>query len=172
MLAPKTWALGIDEATILLYTEESKNSKETTSSAWRCNIGLGKKILLKGHCQVGDKAEIEDGEIHAIKEGLRIVCERNATNSEIVLCVDNQIALWALVGGPTTGYEYVQACLEDVKILQQRGCRIREEWKEMNKLTRWQKRASTTNHANKPGPLSRDYGPEPTSNIWKNSRNA
>lgn len=82
-------------------------------------------MLFQGHCQIWTKTDIEDGEINAIQEGLRCLIDPDANNRVIVLCADNQNAQKALAGGPTAKREYVKACLEDVNILRQKGCKIK-----------------------------------------------
>lgn len=84
--------------------------------------------MREGHCQIGCETDIKEGEIHALQEGLTLLPTRNTTNTQIVLYVDNQIALQALAGGPTVGREYIKGCLEEEKILQRNSCRIRGKW--------------------------------------------
>lgn len=85
-------------------------------------------LLFQGHCHIGAKLDIEVGEIDVIPEGLRCVVDLNISNSEMILCLDNENAIRALAGGPTEGRKYVRACPEDVKILQERPCKIRGKW--------------------------------------------
>lgn len=42
--------------------------------------------------------------------------------------MENQNALRALAGDPTSVRVYIAACLEDVKSLRQRGCKIKGTW--------------------------------------------
>lgn len=112
----KTWACGISRDSILPYTDGSKGTDRTTSSAWHCVKGPQGTQLFQGHCQIGNKAAIKDRETHAIQEGLRRLVTSGTVDSEITLCADNPNALRALAGGPSAGREYIKACLEYVKI--------------------------------------------------------
>lgn len=38
-----------------------------------------------------------------------------------------------MAGGLTAGRQYIKACLEDVKILQQGGCRVKGKWTPFHK---------------------------------------
>lgn len=122
------WTCNIPPETILLYTNGSKSTDGTTSRAWNCVIGPAEAPSFEGHCQIGSRSDIEDGEIHAIQEGLRCLVLDQTKDKTIYLCADNQNALRALAGGPTAGREYVKAGLEDVKTLQLRGCKVRGKW--------------------------------------------
>lgn len=81
--------------------------------------------MFQGHCQLVERSNIEDGEIHAIQEGLRTLIHHKTEHKVIWLSVDNQNALQALVRGPRVGREYVTAYLEDVKIMQHTGREIK-----------------------------------------------
>lgn len=110
---------------ILLYTDGSKKDDGTMSSAWQIVKGPKDTILFDRHCQTGKNADIEDTEIPAIQEGLHQLAKGNTSNVDIVQCVENSNPLLALECGPTEGCEYVQAILEDMKVLQQQGCMMR-----------------------------------------------
>lgn len=72
-MAQIKWAREVDDGTILLYTDRSKHGNRTTSSALHCTKGPGKGTLFDGQCQCGGEADIEDGDVHAIQEVLRIL---------------------------------------------------------------------------------------------------
>lgn len=99
------------EDTILRYTDRSKGMDGITTSAWYCVKGPRKLPLFRGHCQIVLRADIEDGEIHAIQEGLSLLAANRTTNCEIILRANNQNALRALAGGPSAGREYIKPCL-------------------------------------------------------------
>lgn len=86
---------------------------------WHCTVieASGPKTLFEGACHIGNRADIEDAEIHAIQEGLHEFREKFKDPGQIYLCVDNQNALRALSRGPTSGREYVRECLEETQIL-------------------------------------------------------
>lgn len=90
---------------IILYTDGSNSSTGITSNAWHSTRGPTMATMFEGHCQIEPNADIEDGEIHAIQEGLRQLVNRNMANVTIVMYADNQNALRALAGGPTAGRE-------------------------------------------------------------------
>lgn len=52
---------------------------------------------------------------------------RNIRDKEVFLCADNQNALQAVAGGPTTAREFVRAFLKNVKVLQRKGCKIKRK---------------------------------------------
>lgn len=84
---------------------------------------------FKGHCAIGNKAEIKDGEIHTIHEGLhQLNSLAHLSYENVYLCVDNQNALRALLVRPTAGREYVKECLKETQILCLKGCRIQGKW--------------------------------------------
>ncbi|KAL0630690.1 hypothetical protein Q9L58_010459 [Maublancomyces gigas] len=100
----RIWVNTIPTGTIVLYTDGSKAEDGTTSSAWHCiQIEDGHTLLFQGQCQIGHEADIEDGEIHAIQEGLHELRRRQTDPTQTYLCVDNQNALRSLSGGPTSG---------------------------------------------------------------------
>lgn len=129
-ISHRKFLITIRHATVLLYTDASKNTDGRTSSVWHCvkTNGQGTETLFEGHCTIGNYADIEDGEIHRIQEGLRRLVELGTSDTPVWICVDNQHALRALVGGPIAGREFIRECLEDVKTLQQRGCEVRGKW--------------------------------------------
>lgn len=90
-------------------------------------------VQFEEHGQIGKRAKVEDGETHTMHAGLTQLRKTNVENADIVLGVDNQNAQRALAGGPTGGQEYVQACLEEVRILQHRSCRIKGMWTPFHK---------------------------------------
>ncbi|KAL0630628.1 hypothetical protein Q9L58_010526 [Maublancomyces gigas] len=122
------WLPTLNTSTILLYMNGSKAKNGTMSSVWHCVkiTKQGRETMFERACQLGPKAHIEDGEIHAIEEGLSRLGETK--EKDISLCFDNQNARKALAGRPTAGREDVRGFLEDVKILQQGGCSVRGKW--------------------------------------------
>lgn len=69
----KAWIIGLPLGKKLLYTDGSRSEGGTVSSAWHClqTTTLAPKVLFEGRCNIGNRADIEDGEINEIQEGLR-----------------------------------------------------------------------------------------------------
>lgn len=126
----KKWVRELPDGTVQLYTDGTMAENDTTSSAWHYVVQAGgvSKLLYEGQCQIGRKADIEEGETLAIQEGLYNIRARFQEPMRIFVCVDNQNALRSRSGGPTSGREYVKECLEEELILRQRGCRISGKW--------------------------------------------
>lgn len=100
--------------------------------------------LFQGHCWIGKDSVVEDGEIHAIQEGLAAIKEdETIAEVEIVRWLANQNALQALAAGPSTGRDYLDACLEDLKELQQSGCKIKRKWNPSHNGSNGNKQADT-----------------------------
>lgn len=76
-----------------------------------------------------------------MQEGLARL--RDTKNREIWLYADNQNALRALSGDPTTAREYVGGFLEDVKILQQGDCEVKGKWTPSHQDIQGNKQADT-----------------------------
>lgn len=101
-------------------------------------MATGYATLSEGYCMIGQKAEIEDGEIHAIQEGLAALASmvpEMTRSGMIYLYVDNQNALRGPSGGPTSCREFVRKCLEEGEILRQRGCKIQGKWTPTNQIS-------------------------------------
>lgn len=96
------------------------------TSAWHCSStgNPHPTTIFEGRCCVTGKAEIEDGEMHAIQKRLAALRERGTSIMVIDLCVDNQNELRCLPGGPSSEREYVRQCLEEIEILWLKGCEI------------------------------------------------
>lgn len=124
------WLTTLVVGSILLYTGVSKTDNGRTSSAWSCKeaTASGLAPVFHGACCIGNRCDIQVRDIHAIQAGLRALVELGTRGRAEYLCADNQNALKALVGGPTTGREYVKECLKDVNTLQQSGCKVRGKW--------------------------------------------
>lgn len=71
---------------ILLYTDGSR--KKTNSSGW--HITVNGKTIHEGHCNIGTNTDIQDAEIHAIREGINLLQNMEPTPSHITICADNQ----------------------------------------------------------------------------------
>lgn len=108
------WTSTLPPETILLYNDG------TTTSAWHCVQGPQQMLLFEGCCQIDKHCDIEDGEIHAILEGLRALRDLSS-DWDIWLTVKNENAIIALAGGQSAGRQLMGECLEDVKIWHQRG---------------------------------------------------
>lgn len=100
-------------------------------------------MVVEGCCNISPESDIEDREIHAIQEGLQDLVKIWVQNVDIYLCVDNQNALSALASGPNGGKEDIKACLEDVKTLQTRGCKVNEKWTPSQEMIPGNERADT-----------------------------
>lgn len=131
------WVQSLPPETVLLYTDGSKSADGTTSSAWRAVTTTGDRrppaTLFEGKCQIGNKADIEDGEVHAIQEALHHRNQQaHIVPGLINLCIDNQNTVRALAGGLTAGREYVEKCLKEAEILHSKGCRVQGKWTPSN----------------------------------------
>ncbi|KAL0630692.1 hypothetical protein Q9L58_010461 [Maublancomyces gigas] len=122
----------------LLYTDRSKDENNTPASVWHCiQAGKRNRVLFEGKYKGGDRADIEDREIHARQEALGGLRLTTANVGLIYLCVDNQNALRSLSGGQGSGREYIRKSLQEIETLRQRGFEMLGKW--------------TTNHQNIPG---------------------
>lgn len=85
-------------------------------------------MLFEGSYNIGDEADIEDGEIRAIQDGLHRLSDltKEIHFRSIYLWVDNQNVPKALAGGPTSSREHLRKWLEEAEILHQAGCEIEE----------------------------------------------
>lgn len=114
------------------------------ASAWQCvQTGSPNRILFEGKCNIGNKSDIEDGEIHALQEGLAALGKTKANLGLIYLCVENENALRSLSGGQTSGREYVRKYLEEIEILQHWGCEIFGKWSPSHQKITGNDRADT-----------------------------
>lgn len=130
--AHQEWLKNLAPGIAVLYTDGFRADNGTTASAWHCLLTTNKQPteLFEECCNIGDEADVEDGEIHGIQEGIHNL--KHLRPSEIpkviYLCVDNYSALKALSGGPMSSRYNLRKCLEDMEILQQAGCRIQGKW--------------------------------------------
>lgn len=101
------WVHSLPDVTILRYTDRSKTEEGTTSSTWDCVVreNMESRLPFEGQCQIGNKADNEDGETHAIQEGLYNIRRRFQEPMSIFVCVDNQNAVRSLSGGTTNRRE-------------------------------------------------------------------
>lgn len=93
------WLQWLESGTILLYPDGSKANNGVTASVWHCGSKRqqGPTLLwLERKCQLGNQADIEDGEIHGIQEGLKRLFPLINGKECNFLCADNQNALCAL----------------------------------------------------------------------------
>lgn len=67
------WLQQLDSGTILLHINTFKADDGKTASAWHC-LSMRQEdpalLWFERKCQLGNKADIGDGEIHGIQEGL------------------------------------------------------------------------------------------------------
>lgn len=83
----KEWFRRLPPGTTVLYTDGSKGEDGTTASAWHCvQTGTRNKVLFEGNCNIGNKADIEDGEIHALQAGLTALRHTVTNLGQINLC--------------------------------------------------------------------------------------
>lgn len=122
----KEWAKNLPPGKTLRYTDGSRSEDGTVSSAWHRiqTTRTTPRLLFEGKCNIGNRAEIEGGEIHAIQEGMQNHRRTKVDLDMIYLCVDNQNTLKALSRGPSSSREHKRRCLKEIEILQQRGCEI------------------------------------------------
>ncbi|KAL0630530.1 hypothetical protein Q9L58_010623 [Maublancomyces gigas] len=128
----------------------SKGTNNNTATAWHCiQTGRSDKLLFEGKCNIGNKAGIEDGEIHALQEGQNNLRNTKENLGLIYLCVYNQKARKLLLGEQSSGLEFVRKGREEIEILRHSaarswgsGPRHIKTYPEMTQLTPWPKKAS------------------------------
>lgn len=106
----------LQDTTITLYGDGSKDDKGHKACVWVSQIGVEQTTNVKGQCRIGYHAYIEEGEIHTIQEGLRSLVQMGITGIKISFCVENQNPLRVLSVGPSANREDVKRRMEDVKL--------------------------------------------------------
>ena len=79
-------------------------------------------------CNLGNKLEVYDAELHAIEEGLcqaRVPTERPG---RILVCVNNQVAFSTLTAGNLTNSEFARKALKTIKQLLSEGQTVSSLW--------------------------------------------
>jgi hypothetical protein len=106
------WLQTIPEAW-LLYTDGSKSIEGICSSgAHLIHYINGTPMTTHStSCCIGPYSENEDAEIHAIQEGIHLFLRTHAYPKLLHICVDNQNAIRALAGGPTSNREHLHHTL-------------------------------------------------------------
>lgn len=127
------WVQHLPPETMLLYTDVSKKADSRTSTIWHSVVTIGKNhppaIIFKGNCQIGKKADIEDGKIHSIQGGLSHLNKlQHIILGTICLGRHNQHGLRAQSAGPSAAQEYIEECQKEVKTLHLKGCRVQGKW--------------------------------------------
>jgi len=123
------WLHSLPDHTIIVYTDGSKLESGATGCGWVIfNIGNQQLFRIgEGSCNLGNRCEVYDAELHAVQEAASALFTITAPRSTIFFCIDNQAAIDTLQFNKDN-HEYARHTLESTTKLRLLGWKMNTVW--------------------------------------------
>jgi hypothetical protein len=125
-----SWINSLPSNAIVIYSDGSRSSTGSVGAGWIIyrKLGLSLDIVQKDSCNLGDRMEVFDAELHAAYDGPQCTISRDICDSGcICLCIDNSSAIDVLADN-TSRIEGAFKTTDAGNTLIKNGCTIETVW--------------------------------------------
>jgi len=138
------WLRTLPAQTIVIYTDGSKLENGAVGCRWAIYHCRNQQLHLleNQRCKLGNSAEVNDAELHAVQEAVTAVLTTTAPRASVFVCIDNQAAADTLQFNESN-HEYARRALEVIDNLQRLGWHVTTVWCPSDYNIRGNKRADT-----------------------------
>jgi hypothetical protein len=97
-----SWITSLPTNAIVIYSDGSRSSTGSVEAGWIIyrKLQLSLEIVQKDFCNLGDRMEVFDAELHAAYKGLQCIISRDICEGYIYLCIGNSSAIDVLADNP------------------------------------------------------------------------
>ena len=123
------WVSQLPDFTMLLYTDGSKLADGGVGSGWALYcVGNGtQRLISKGRCHLGLKAEVIDAELHAMSEAVSALNSLDTPPATAYICVDNKAAIFT-TSANSHNAQYARETIDKAATLVEQGWTIYSVW--------------------------------------------
>jgi hypothetical protein len=98
-----SWITSLPTNAIVIYSDGSRSSTGGVGAGWiiYTRLQLSLEIVQNDFCNLGDRMEVFDAELHTAYKGLQCIISRDICDpGYIYLCIDNSSAIDVLADNP------------------------------------------------------------------------